>query len=197
MVQVPGAFLAAAIARWIGKHRALMVSTTAFSLGVITIFFIPHRAMLPTALMMVWCGVAAIGFGLTISAMLADVGDEIRLEQGKERISLVYAVNGLAAKIAAALSIGVTYPLLDWLHFNPAEGAVNTPAALHNLELSFLVGPIVFVMLGGACVIGWRLDAERHAEIRELLEARDAALEARRAWPEDILDPDLAHEPAE
>lgn len=29
-------------------------------------------------------------------------------------------------------------------------------------------------MLGGACVIGWRLDAVRHAEVRRRLEERDA-----------------------
>jgi GPH family glycoside/pentoside/hexuronide:cation symporter len=197
VVQVPGAFLAGAMANWIGKHRALMVSTTAFSLGVITIFFIPHRAFIPAIPMMMWVGVAAIGFNLTVSAMLADVGDEIRLEQGKERISLVYAVNGLAGKIAAAFSIGVTYPLLQWLGFNPAEGSVNTHAALHNLELSFLIGPIVFVMLGGACVIGWRLDAKRHAEIRELLAARDAALEAEAGWPEPIAGPEIVSGAAE
>ena len=197
VVQVPGAFLAAALANRIGKHRALMVSTTSFSLGVVTIFFIPHRDFLAALPMMAWCGVSAIGFGLMISAMLADVGDEIRLEQGKERISLVYAVNGLAGKIAAAFAIGVTYPLLARLGFNPAEGAVNTPSALHNLELSFLVGPIVFVMLGGACVIGWRLDAKRHAEIREMLAARDAALEARAGWPEPIVTPDIVSGPAE
>ena len=29
-------------------------------------------------------------------------------------------------------------------------------------------------MLGGACFIGWKLDAVRHGEIREQLDARDA-----------------------
>jgi len=32
----------------------------------------------------------------------------------------------------------------------------------------------VFVMLGGACFIGYKLDSRRHAEIRAHLEARDA-----------------------
>jgi hypothetical protein len=29
-------------------------------------------------------------------------------------------------------------------------------------------------MMGGACFIGWKLDAKRHGEIREALDARDA-----------------------
>ena len=38
----------------------------------------------------------------------------------------------------------------------------------------YLVGPVTFVMLGGACYIGYKLDSTRHAQIRAELEARDA-----------------------
>jgi hypothetical protein len=37
---------------------------------------------------------------------------------------------------------------------------------------------MVFVLLGGLCVVGWKLDAHRHAGVRAKLDARDAALEA-------------------
>ncbi|MDB5479188.1 MAG: major facilitator superfamily 1 [Caulobacteraceae bacterium] len=180
---LPGAVGTAALARRIGKHRTLMVTTTCFSLGILSIFITP-KANVPAALpIMVWLGAMAAGFGLTVNAMLADVGDEVRLIQGRERISMLYAVNALASKIAAAFSILLTFPLLEWLGFNPAEGAVNTPAAVHNLTIAFIAGPIVFVMLGGACVIGWRLDARRQGEIRGALDARDAELQAARGLP--------------
>jgi hypothetical protein len=39
------------------------------------------------------------------------------------------AVNALATKIAAAFSIGLTFPLLERLGYNPAEHATNTAAA--------------------------------------------------------------------
>ncbi len=119
----------------------------------------------------------AAGFGLMINAMMADVGDEIRLAQGKERISLLYAVLTFAGKIAAAGAISLTFPLLARLGYNAAEGAHNTPAALQGLQFAFLSGPIVFVMLGGVCVMGWKLDAKRHAGVRAELDARDAVLE--------------------
>lgn len=175
---IPGAFLTAAVAKRIGKHRTLMVTTTAYSLGLLTIFILPKASVAAFLPMMALEGAFASGFGMMVQAMLADVGDEIRLVQGKQRMSLVFAVNTLAQKIAAAGAIVLTFPLLQALGFNPAEGAVNTPAAIHNLDLAFLIGPIVFVMLGGACVIGWRLDAAQHDLIREQLQARDAALEA-------------------
>jgi GPH family glycoside/pentoside/hexuronide:cation symporter len=176
---VPGALGAAALSRRIGKHRTLMIATTAFSLGLFSVLVIP-KGNVPLALgPMAFCGAMAASFGLMIQAMLADVGDEVRLDQGKERIALIYALNGLAQKIAAALSIGISYPLLAVLGFNPAEGAVNTPAAIDHLTWAFIAGPIVFVMLGGACVLGWRLDARRQGEIRSALEARAAQLATR------------------
>ena len=42
--------------------------------------------------------------------------------------------------------------------------------------LCFLVGPIIFVMLGALTMIGYRLDAERAADVRRQLDARDAGL---------------------
>ena len=173
---IPGAMLTAALAGRIGKHRTLMITTTAYSLGLSTALMIPKGNVLAAIPVMLWCGALASGFGLMIQAMLADVGDEVRLEQGKERISLIYALNNVSGKIAAALAIALTFPLLDRLGFKAAEGAVNTPTAIHNLEMAYLIGPVVFVMLGGACVIGWRLDAKRHATIRGELEAMDAGI---------------------
>ncbi|HZZ35013.1 MAG TPA: MFS transporter [Caulobacteraceae bacterium] len=171
---VAGAPTTAWVASRLSKHRTLMVTTTAYSLGLCTVAFIPKGVFIAAVPVMLWCGAMASGFDLMVRAMLADVGDEVRLEQGKERISLIYAVNGLAAKIAAACALLFTYPLIQVLGFNPKEGVVNTPGAIQSLQLAYIIGPIVFVMLGGACVFGWRLDAKKHADIRAQLEARDA-----------------------
>jgi GPH family glycoside/pentoside/hexuronide:cation symporter len=129
--------------------------------------------MLAAAIPMVLLGGFAAGFDLMVRAMLADVGDEVRLEQGRERISMIYSVNTLAGKIAAAFSIILSYGLLERVGYHTARGAVNTSQGMHNLELIYIIGPIVFVMLGGACVIGWRLDARKHGEIRAELERID------------------------
>lgn len=171
---IAGAPATARLAMRFGKHRTLMVTTTAYSLGLCTILFLPKASMAAGIPMMFWCGFMAAGFDLMIRAMLADVGDEVRLDQGQEQISLIYALNTLAAKIAAAFAIVLTFPLLGWLGYVAVEGATNTPAAIRSLEFTFILGPIVFVMLGGACVIGWRLDAGRHADIRRQLDERDA-----------------------
>jgi glycoside/pentoside/hexuronide:cation symporter, GPH family len=118
----------------------------------------------------------ANGFDLMTGAMMADVGDQVRLEQGKERMALLYAVTGLAGKLAAAGAVIIAYPLLAAIGYQPTLGAHNTPAALNGLTLVFITGPIFWVVLGGLCFLGWKLDAHKHATIREELEARDAML---------------------
>jgi Na+/melibiose symporter-like transporter len=171
---VAGALATGRIATRFGKHRTLITTTTAYSIGLCFVMAVPNGSLIGAAPIMFWCGFMASGFDLMIRAMMADVGDEIRLDQGKERVSLLYAMLSLGAKIAAALAVVLSSFLLDRVGFNPLEGAVNSHNAIIGLEWVFLAGPIVFVMLGGACIVGWKLDAERHAEIRTALDARDA-----------------------
>lgn len=191
LIGVVGAPLTARLAQRIGKHRTLMVTTTAFSLALLTIPLWPKADLLLGMPVMAWCGFMAAGFGLVINAMMADVGDEIRLSQGKERISLLYSILTLAGKITSAFAIGLTFPLLAYFGYDAKEGAHNTAQAITALEWIFITGPILFVMLGGACVIGWRLDEARHAAVRAELDARDAAAAARA----DVLDGAVAVAP--
>jgi GPH family glycoside/pentoside/hexuronide:cation symporter len=160
----------------IGKHRTLMLTTSAYSIGLCAVMVIPKDGNILTAIpVMLWCGGMASGFNLLIQSMTADVGDEVRLEQGKQRMSLIYSLTALAAKIAGAFAIFLTYWVLAKVGYNAKDAAHNTAHAIFGLEMAYVVGPIVFAMLGGACFIGWKLDAKRHGEIREALDARDMA----------------------
>jgi GPH family glycoside/pentoside/hexuronide:cation symporter len=174
LAAVAGAPSMAFISARLGKHRTLMIATGAYSLGLCSILVMPKNNLPAVLPVMLWCGFMASGFGMLISSMTADVGDEVRLEQGKQRISLIYSLNGLATKLAGAFSIFLTYRALAGFGYRATENAHNTPQAIHGLELAFIVGPIFFVMLGGACFIGWTLDAARHGDIRTALDARDS-----------------------
>ncbi|HEY1752802.1 MAG TPA: MFS transporter [Caulobacteraceae bacterium] len=164
-----------------GKHRTLIAATLCYSLGLCTVVVAPKANMIIGIPIMIWCGFMANGFDLMTGAMMADVGDQVRLEQGKERMALLYAVTGLAAKLAGAGAVIIAYPLLAAIGYVPTLAAHNTPAALRGLELVFISGPIFWVVLGGLCFLGWKLDAHKHAGIREELEARDALVAARGA----------------
>jgi Na+/melibiose symporter-like transporter len=172
---IAGAPLIGGLARRISKHRALGVITTFYALVLASLFVLPKGSFVLSAVIMFLTGFLAAGFTVTTRAITADIGDEVRLHGGKEQIGLLYALTSMTSKIAGAFSIFLTYSVLHAIGFDPKETAVNTAEAIRGLELAFLVGPIFFVGLGGACFIGYKLSAERHAEIRAELDARDAA----------------------
>ena len=169
-----GAPLMGRLATKISKHRAVMVATTGYSLVLVSLMLIPKGNMLIGAFPMFLAGFLAAGFNVLTRAMTADIADEVRLEQGRERAGLLYALTVMTTKIAGAFSIGLTFFVLDKVGYVAKDGVVNTPEAIHNLELAYMIGPVVFVMIGGACFIGYKLGAERHAEIRRQLDERDA-----------------------
>ncbi len=178
MLYILAGFIGAPFTAWlankVSKHWALIVNTTLYSLGLTSLMLMPKGSVLAVAPVMIVLGALASGFGVMIRAITADIGDEIRLEGGKEQIGLLYALTNATTKVAGAFSIFLTFNVLARVGYNAKEGAVNTAAQIHGLELAYLIGPVVFVMLGGACFIGYKLGAERHAEIRRQLEERDA-----------------------
>ena len=170
---VVGAGALSWLAQRLGKHRTLMGASTCYSLGLILLTLLPKGDFGLTAGAMFILGFMAAAFPLLDRAMVADVGDAVRLEQGKRRIGLLYAMITTVQKIAGALSITLSFLVLGWIGYQAKEGAANTPAAIHGMELVYLIAPVVFVMLGGACYIGYKLDSRRHADIRAQLEERD------------------------
>ena len=171
-----GAPLVGLIAGRFSKHRTLIAGTIFYSLGLCTVLIVPKANFLLSVPVLVWCGFWGAGFDLMTTAMMADVGDQVRLEQGRERMGLLYAVYSLAVKLAAAGAVMIAYPVLALIGFDAKLGVHNTASAIEGLQWCFLLGPIFFVALGGICCIGWKLDATRHAQIRTELEARDATL---------------------
>ena len=168
-----GAIFWAQVARRFGKHRTLIATTVAFAVAQTLLMIIPPATMPLAIPAMALVGFVSAGFVPLVRAMVADVADEVRLETGKERAGLLYALVTTTQKIGSAITVTVSYAVLQMVGYNPAEGAVNTPEAIRGLELCYVFAPITLVFLGGAAFIGWKLDATRHAEIRRQLDIRD------------------------
>lgn len=170
---IAGAPILAWLATKISKHRTVMVTAVGYSLFLATLPFLPKGSLLASLPTLFFTGFLAAGFNVLTRAMTADVADEMRLKQGKERSGLLYALTTLTSKIAGGGSIFLTFGILSQVGYDPQLGAGNTAEAIQALMLCFLVGPIVFVMLGATCLIGYRLTAERAADVRRQLEERD------------------------
>ncbi len=77
-------------------------------------------------------------------------------------------------KIGLSITVLIVFPILALVGYNGAEGAVNTQHAIFGLEMCYLFAPIILVWFGGAMFFGYKLDAKRHAEIREALDVAAA-----------------------
>ncbi len=119
-------------------------------------------------------GFCASAFLLLVRAMIADVADEVRLEQKQDLTSLLFSMVTTTSKIGGSITVAIVFPVLAFVHYNGAEGAVNTPSAIFGLEMCYLFAPVILVWFGGAMFFGYKLDSRRHAEIREALANGDA-----------------------
>ena len=178
MIYIAAGFIGAPVIAWLGnrmgKHRALMMSTTIYSIGLMVLPLLPRGNFLAFTPGMFLVGAMAAGMTVMIRALTGDIADEIRLDNGREWMGLMYALTIGSSKIASGLS-ALTFVLLAAIGYQAKAGAVNTPQAIEALQWIYVAGPIFFVMVAGACFIGYKLTPERHAEIRDQLAKRDAA----------------------
>jgi Na+/melibiose symporter-like transporter len=179
----------ARIARVLGKHRSLMVAAFLSAIGQCALLILPRGVFWPMAVAMLIAGFAANCYNLLLNAMVADVSDEIRLETQQDRTAPLFALMTAAAKIGAAVPLAITFPILKAVGFNPTVGAANTPAAIRGLENCFVFAPVLAMVLGGLCLWGYHLNAQRHGEIRRTLEERDALALAAGLSSEGMLHP--------
>jgi GPH family glycoside/pentoside/hexuronide:cation symporter len=177
MGYVASGFIGAPFTAWlagrIGKHQALAVAILAYCACLLVLPLMPRGQYLPTLPSMFVAGAMYAGQLVMLRAITGDIADEIRLEIGREQMGLMYALTNCTTKLGSAASIFLTFWLLEHVGYQAQDGAINTPHAVHNLQLIFLVGPVVFLIAGAACFIGYRLNAKRHGEIRAQLDARD------------------------
>jgi Na+/melibiose symporter-like transporter len=160
----------------VGKHRMAILACLVYAAALSVLVFQPQGNVLAAAPVNFICGFVGGGFVALVRAMVADVADDIRLTQGKDRAGLLFSLTTSTAKIASAAGTAITYPVLQRIGYRPELGHHNAPEAIHGLTIAFLAGPTVFLALGAVCFAGYGLTAARVAEIRRQLDARDAAL---------------------
>ena len=175
------------LAERFGKHRTVQIACVAYSITQATLMALPRMyghysfvQAIPTVIGMFAVGFCASAFLLLVRAMIADVADEVRLEQKQDLTSLLFSMVTTTSKIGGSITVAIVFPVLALVHYNGAEGAVNTPQAIFGLEMCYLFAPVILVWFGGAVLFGYKLDAKRHADIRAALASHDeaAALES-------------------
>lgn len=155
----------------LGKHRTAVVGELVQVAINLSLLLVTPDALPLLIGLTIAQGLAQGSGNLMLRSIVSDVADKHRLETGEERTGLYFSIFSLADKTATALAVGIALPLVAWLGFQP--GAVNTPDALFGLKLVFALGPAITHALSALLIAGFPLNADRHAEIRAALDARD------------------------
>lgn len=119
-------------------------------------------------------GLAFASGDLLLRAMMADVADQVRLDEKADRTGLLFSILTATSKLGYAVSV-LTFTALSQFGFDPQLGSDNTPAALMWLQVMFAGLPALCLMIGAWALYRYPLTQARHAEIRAALEAAGAS----------------------
>jgi len=171
----------ARVAQRFGKHQTVRIASVCYVIAQSALLALPKAHVYPMMAAMFSVGFVASAFAFLVRAMVADVSDEVRLETGKDRTGLLYALVTSTNKVGGTISVGVAYAILPLFGFVPTEGAVNTADAIWGLQACYLVPPVACVLIGGLAMWGYKLDETRHTKVRMALGASAAIAGAKDA----------------
>lgn len=164
----------ARLSRRIGKHRAVGV---AYAVHLLAHCLYPLIGAGDIALY--WALALVGGLGGASAAFLlrsitVDIVDYDNWRSGEERTALFFAVLSTTARIAPSIAVGITFPLLAFLGFDPSAAKPDAHA-IQALRWVYIAVPIL--AMGGAAWLlrGFRLDEGKQRELRRAIEARGRA----------------------
>jgi Na+/melibiose symporter-like transporter len=160
----------------IGKHRAVAASALLTIIGFLYTLIMPRGDFLAASLFYLVNGVAFGAAPFLDRAMLADVVDLDQTQSGEQRTGFFFALMSMTNKIGYALPVGVLYPVLELIGFNPNGGNTGTP--LMWLAAMFVGVPILCKLLIVALTWNFPITREVQAGLRAQLRGQDSAQSA-------------------
>jgi len=160
------------LARRFGKHRATALAAIWLGLSQLLIVLMPSDAFVLAAIGMALAGVAFAAPVFLLRAMLADLCDAQALDRLDKNMApldttgLCYALLTATAKLGYAIPVGLLYPILSLIGFDPKPGAANSESAIAGLELLFIGPPMLLAALAAFAIWRWPITAEAHSAIR-------------------------------
>ena len=163
-----------AIPAWIwisyrlGKHRTLSVAMFFSAAVIVFALFVPPNAPIVYGVGNVILG---LGYGagpFLLRSITADIADIDALESGSERTGLFFSLLTMTNKVGFALSVGLSFVLLQAIGFDP-KAETNSESAVFGLRLIFVLLPLGFLLAAGLLMWGFPLDEKAQRAARAKL----------------------------
>ena len=162
-----------ALARRIGKHRALAFAALAYAAFQLALSLLPPSLGMAGAIpAMAIVGLPYIAAPSLLRAMMNDAADVDRLETGLDRNALLQALLTSTQKISYAIPVAIIYPILSLIGFNPKPGDLNSEGAILGMTLLFVLAPVALMLIAAWVASRWPLDRQAHSKVQEALAAR-------------------------
>jgi glycoside/pentoside/hexuronide:cation symporter, GPH family len=159
------------VAKLTSKHRSWCYAMLLTCVVFIPAPFIPVKA---DALFLIICICTgfSVGADLVLPASLqSDVIDVDTAASGEQRSGIYLAIWGLATKLALALAVGIAFPLLAYMGYDPGVGA-STETGLMTLGLLYAAVPVALKLCAVFLMWNFPMDEKRQTELREAIEKR-------------------------
>ncbi len=161
------------VSRRLGKHRTWCLAVIGSCIFFCGAPFLGSGDTALYAVLVVGTGVM-IGADLALpSAINGDLIEWDALHNGQRRPGLFFALWGTASKLAYALAVGLIFPALDFVGFDPTIS--NLPEDVRLLALLYAAPSLVFKLTAITLMWNFPIDAVEHKRIRDLLQQREAA----------------------
>jgi len=191
-LKLPGIVIALPLATYMTRKLDKKPSFMAAALFAATVIAAPHvfkmYGMFPgsDSVLYLWAIFAPMFIGymtlpvmnIVVNSQLVDICDLQEYKTGTRDEAVIFAVRTFSMKATMGLGAMLGGFGLDYIEFPDNAVAHELEAGVVN-GLLFMSGPVyfIFMALGVACMLMYRIDSKRHAQILAVLEERRAAKE--------------------
>lgn len=151
-----------ALCRRVEKHRALCYAALYNIATSLLYLFIPAGNVVMACLVFTVMGATMAVNTFIPQAIMADIADLDAVRSGAKRTGLQISLLNTTTKISSALAIGISYPLLSLIGFDPSPEANNSEETLSHFRWLMCFLPIAMYSL--AVSMMWRFPLNRAAQ---------------------------------
>ncbi len=164
------------MARRMEKKSAYIIAAGSWAVILLASLMVPEGAKVPAYILCALSGFGIAAIHLLPSSMLPDAIEVDELTSGRRQEGAYAGVTVFAGKLGQTVTLALLPMILRWSGYvqpspeNPHP--VQSDSALLTLRLVIAIAPAL--LLGASMVVAWfyPLTRQRHAEIRQELEAR-------------------------